>query len=418
MKYQKPRGTVDIYYQKAEQFFAIEIIIRQLASKYNFNEIKTPIFESKPLFVRSVGENSDIVEKELFELSDKKDRQFALRPEGTAGVVRSIIEDKIYGGEYELPLKLFYFGPMFRYERPQQGRLRQFNHFGVEIVGAKSYLLDVETILFAYNIIKTLGIKNIAVKLNMLVNDKQVYLKVLLNYLQTKSLCEDCQRRIVKNPLRILDCKLDASKFADCPKMYDFLDEADKKYFDSITKTLTKLDLPWSIDHNLVRGLDYYTSVVFEIVSLDEKQGSQSTLIGGGRYDKLFEELKGPNLPAIGFAAGIERLMIALENENIQLVNDTYIDAYVICLNEKARYFASSLLLMLRTAGYRIDCDYLDRSVKAQFKSSDRLNAKFTIIVGEEELKNQLVTIKSKKTRKEKAVKFEKIIDFFVNNKE
>lgn len=418
MKYQKPRGTVDSYYQKAEQFFAIEIIIRQLASKYNFNEIKTPIFESKSLFVRSVGENSDIVEKELFELTDKKDRQFTLRPEGTAGVIRSIIEDKIYGGEYELPLKLFYFGPMFRYERPQQGRLRQFNQFGVEIVGAKSYLLDVETILFAYNIIKSLGIENVVVKLNMLVNDKQPYLNQLLNYLQTKVLCDDCQRRIVKNPLRILDCKTDASKFADCPKMYYFLDQEDKNYFDLITKILTKLDLSWQIDHNLVRGLDYYTSIVFEIVSLDEKQGSQSTLIGGGRYDHLVEQLKGPSLPAIGFAIGMERLVIALENEKIKLINDAYIDAYVICLNDKARYFASSLLLMLRTAGYKVDCDYLNRSVKAQFKSSDRLNANFTIIIGEEELKNQLVTIKNQKTGKEKAVKFEKIKDFFNHNKE
>ncbi|RUO86103.1 histidine--tRNA ligase [Spiroplasma endosymbiont of Megaselia nigra] len=410
MNMQKPRGTEDLYYEKASELSALELMLRSLAMQYNYHEIRTPIFEAKDLFVRSVGAETDIVSKEMFELLDKKERAFVLRPEGTAPVIRSIIEDKLYG-KYELPLKLFYLGSMFRYERPQHGRLRQFNQFGVEVVGAKNYLLDVEVILLGYNLLKTLGLTNLTLKLNYLTIGaaRTKYLGVLTAFFREQTLCADCQIRVQKNPLRGLDCKIDHDKFSNAPKIYDYLTATENEEFVAIQKLLTKLGIPFTLDAQLVRGLDYYTGVVFEIVIGEAER--KLTLLGGGRYDQLVHTFE-PSLdyPAVGFALGLERLLLTLAANDIVLADEAYLDAYLICLSDHARYFAASLLLLLRASCFRVDCDYLTRSVKAQFKSLERLKAKNAIIIGDEELKKNVVKIKNQQTGKEQEVKFDKII--------
>ncbi|WP_342256228.1 histidine--tRNA ligase [Spiroplasma endosymbiont of Poecilobothrus nobilitatus] len=410
MNMQKPRGTEELYYEKASELSVLELMLRSLAIQYNYHEIRTPIFEAKDLFVRLVGAETDIVSKEMFELLDKKERAFVLRPEGTAPVIRSIIEDKLYG-KYELPLKLFYLGNMFRYERPQHGRLRQFNQFGVEAVGAKNYLLDVEVILIGYNLLKTLVLTNLTLKLNYLTigEARTKYLGVLTDFFQEQTLCADCQIRVQKNPLRVLDCKIDHDKFGNAPKIYDYLTPAENEEFVAIQNLLTKLGIPFTLDAQLVRGLDYYTGVVFEIVF--EEQERELTLLGGGRYDQLVHTFE-PSLdyPAVGFALGLERLLLTLAANDIVLADEPYLDAYLICLSDHARHFAASLLLLLRASGFRADCDYLTRSVKAQFKSLERLKAKNAIIIGDEELKKNVVKIKNQQTGKEQEVKFDKII--------
>ncbi|KAF0850993.1 MAG: histidine--tRNA ligase [Spiroplasma poulsonii] len=412
MNIQKPRGTEDIYYEKASELSALELILRDIVMQYNYHEIRTPIFEAKDLFVRAVGNETDIVTKEMFELLDKKEREFVLRPEATVPVIRSILEDKLYG-KYELPLKLFYLGSMFRYERPQHGRLRQFNQFGVEVVGVKNYLLDVEVILLGYNLLKALGLSNLTLKLNYLAvgAERTKYIAVLKTFLKTQDLCADCAIRVKKNPLRVLDCKIDNKKFDQAPKIYDYLTESDQTEFNNLQNILTKLAIPFVLDHKLVRGLDYYTSLVFEVVV--DKQERELTLLGGGRYDQLVNSFE-PSLdyPAVGFALGLERLLLTLTENEIKLADEPYLDVYLICLSDHARYFASSLLLLLRGSGFRADCDYLSRSVKAQFKSLERLKAKNAIIIGDEELKKNVVKIKNQTTGKEQEVKFEKIITF------
>ncbi|RUP77162.1 histidine--tRNA ligase [Spiroplasma poulsonii] len=412
MNIQKPRGTEDIYYEKASELSALELILRDIVMQYNYHEIRTPIFEAKDLFVRAVGNETDIVTKEMFELLDKKEREFVLRPEATVPVIRSILEDKLYG-KYELPLKLFYLGSMFRYERPQHGRLRQFNQFGVEVVGVKNYLLDVEVILLGYNLLKALGLSNLTLKLNYLAvgAERTKYIAVLKTFLKTQDLCADCAIRVKKNPLRVLDCKIDNKKFDQAPKIYDYLTESNQTEFNNLQNILTKLAIPFVLDHKLVRGLDYYTSLVFEVVV--DKQERELTLLGGGRYDQLVNSFE-PSLdyPAVGFALGLERLLLTLAENEIKLADEPYLDVYLICLSDHARYFASSLLLLLRGSGFRADCDYLSRSVKAQFKSLERLKAKNAIIIGDEELKKNVVKIKNQTTGKEQEVKFEKIITF------
>ncbi|WP_425377779.1 histidine--tRNA ligase [Spiroplasma endosymbiont of Polydrusus pterygomalis] len=416
MNIQKPRGTEDIYYEKTRELSALELMLRSIAMQYNYHEIRTPIFEAKDLFVRSVGAETDIVSKEMFYLLDKKEREFVLRPEGTVPVIRSIIEDKLYG-KYELPLKLFYIGNMFRYERPQHGRLRQFNQFGVEVVGAKNYLLDVEVILLGYTLLKTIGLNYLTLKLNYLTVGaaRTKYLVVLTAFFQQQELCADCKIRVKKNPLRVLDCKIDQNKFDIAPKIYDYLTEEENNEFKALQSLLTKLEVPFVLDYKLVRGLDYYTGVVFEIVI--DKQERELTLLGGGKYDQLVHTFE-PSLdyPAVGFALGLERLLLTLSEQNITLADEPYLDAYLICLSDHARHFAVSLLLMLRASGLRVDCDYLARSVKAQFKSLERLKAKHAIIIGDEELKKNVIKIKNQKTGKEQEVKFKKIIAFL--NKE
>ncbi|ALD66296.1 histidine--tRNA ligase [Spiroplasma cantharicola] len=407
---QKPRGTEDLIDLKVREYFALEMIIRNVVDSFNYNEIKTPIFESLELFKKGVGEETDIVSKEMFTFADRKNRELTLRPEGTAPTVRAILENKMYINE-NLPLKLFYFGSMFRYERPQAGRNRQFNQFGIEVFGPKTPEIDSEIICLSSTILNTIGIEEYTIHLNYLVNGEQrkQYISDLKKYLKPKSLCDDCKKRIQVNPLRVLDCKIDANKFDDVIDMKDYLNQSDKDYFQTLIDNLNNIGIKPIIDKKLVRGLDYYTGFVYEV---KDKKGS--TLLGGGRYDELVKQLGNVDLPASGFAIGMERLLIALEEEKIYISVPNSLDAYIIALSEKAKQFSNILLLMLRKAGLKVDFDFMNRSMKSAFKQSEKLNSKNIIIIGDNELKENNVIIKNQLTKTEKKVAFDKIVDALV----
>ncbi|AGR41076.1 histidine--tRNA ligase [Spiroplasma taiwanense] len=404
---QKPRGTEDLIDLKAKEFFALEMIIRNIVDLFNFNEIKTPIFESSDLFKRGVGEQTDIVSKEMYSFLDKKNRELTLRPEGTAPIVRAVIENKLYINE-NLPLKFFYFGSMFRYERPQNGRTRQFNQFGVEAFGPKSAEMDNEIICLASTILNTIGIEKYTIHLNYLVNgeERKKYIEDLKKYLATKKLCDDCNRKLNTNPLRILDCKIDSPNFKDVIDMKDYLSSDDKNYFEELIFNLKNIGINPVIDKMLVRGLDYYTGFVFEI-----KDANNLTLLGGGRYDNLVNQLGEIDLPAVGFGFGLERILLSLSDINASLSQPTYLDVYIIGLSKKAKQFSSILLLMIRTAGLKADFDFMNRSMKSAFKQSEKLNSKNIIIIGDNELKENVVIIKKQETKKEQKVTFEKIVE-------
>ncbi|AGR42073.1 histidyl-tRNA synthetase [Spiroplasma diminutum CUAS-1] len=404
---QKPRGTEDLIDLKVREYFALEMIIRNIVDSFNYNEIKTPIFESLELFKRGVGEETDIVSKEMYTFLDRKNRELTLRPEGTAPTVRAILENKMYINE-NLPLKLFYFGSMFRYERPQAGRNRQFNQFGVEVFGPKTSEIDCEIICLSSTILNTIGIDEYTIHLNYLVNGEQriTYIKDLKEYLKPKTLCDDCKKRVESNPLRVLDCKIDSKQFVDVIDMKDYLSQEDKKYFNQLVENLKNIGINAKIDKMLVRGLDYYTGFVYEI-----KDKNGSTLLGGGRYDELVNQLGNVDLPAAGFGIGIERLLIALAEEEIFISTPISLDAYIIGLSEKAKQFSNILLLMLRKSGLKVDFDYMNRSMKSAFKQSEKLNSKNIIIIGDNELKENVVVIKNQITKEEKKVAFDKIVD-------
>ncbi|QGS51893.1 histidine--tRNA ligase [Spiroplasma tabanidicola] len=407
---QKPRGTEDLVDKKVKEFFALELILRNIADLYNYREIRTPYFESADLFLRSVGQDTDIVSKEMYIFNDKKNRQLALRPEGTAPTVRSILENKMYINE-NLPLKLFYFGSMFRYERPQNGRQRQFNTFGVEMFGPKSPEADSETICLAVHVLKTIGIENFNVHLNYLVGEEQrkIYIKDLKDQLSSFELCDDCKERLEKNPLRVLDCKVDQDKFKNIKDMKEYLSDEDKKYYNDLKINLKNIDIKIIENKNLVRGLDYYTGFVFEI-----KDNNDLTLIGGGRYDKLVNELGNVDLPAAGWGMGVERIILSLEKQNIFLSEENYLDAYIVTLSSKSKQFANILMLMLRSAGLKVDGDFMNRSMKSAFKQAEKNNSKNIIIIGDNELKENNVVIKNQQTKDEKKVLFQDIVDYLM----
>ncbi|AHI52831.1 histidine--tRNA ligase [Spiroplasma culicicola] len=410
---QKPRGTVDLYDKKVKEFFALEMIIRNIVDLYNYSEIKTPIFESTDLFLRGVGSETDIVSKEMYTFNDKKNRSLTLKPEGTAPTVRAILENKMYINE-NLPLKLFYFSNMFRYERPQNGRQRQFTQFGVEVFGPKNALIDSEVLCLAVNILNAIGIENYSVHLNYLATgeNRQKYIADLKIQLSTLQLCDDCQTRINTNPLRVLDCKVDSAKFSDIKDMKEYLSQEDQTQYSHLKTTLDNLAIKYQEDKLLVRGLDYYTGYVFEI-----KDKNGSTLLGGGRFDNLVNELGQVDLPAAGFGMGIERIVLALEEANISLSEQTTLDAYIIGLSDKAKQFSNILLLMLRSAGLKVDFDYMNRSMKSAFKQSEKLNAQNIIIIGDNELKENVVVIKNQITKTEQKVNFDQIVETIMKGK-
>lgn len=415
---QKPKGTYDLYGKEAKKVKKIEELLQALMEKYNYNYIKTPLFESSELFHRGVGETSDIVSKETYDFVDRGNRNMTLRPEGTAGVVRSYIENKMYGDPTQ-PIKTWYFGPMYRYERPQSGRFREFYQFGVETYGSNDPMLDAEIISIPVNFYKLLGLKGIKVNINTLgdMESRLNYKKALLDYFKPHldTLCDDCKNRYEKNPLRILDCKVDHELdiMKNAPKITDYLNDTSKQHFDKVLKYLDALEIEYSVNPNIVRGLDYYTHTVFEVEASVEGFGSQNVLCGGGRYDNLVETLGGPKTPGVGFALGLERLLTALEYENINLIEDDSIDIYVIPMSEEEKEYSFSLIQALRMNGFKVDIDYMGRNIKGNFKQADRLNSKFVIIIGEEEIKNSILTIKNNNTKEEFKVKEENIIEFF-----
>ncbi len=410
---QKPKGTYDVIDDKRLLYF--KDLLKNMMEAYNYEYFRTPIFEASELFHRGVGETSDIVTKETYDFKDRSDRNMTLRPEGTAGIVRSFIENKLYGN-HAVPVKAWYFGPMFRYERPQAGRFREFYQFGVEVLGSSDALADAEVISIPVNLFKLLGLKNVKVNINTLGDSesRQKYREALLEYFRPhlNELCEDCQTRFEKNPLRILDCKVDANNvlMQNAPKTIDYLNDVSKKHFEDVKKYLTSMDIEYVVNPNIVRGLDYYTHTVFEVTAEIKDFGSQNVLCGGGRYDNLVTTLDGPETPAVGFALGVERILNVLDAEGIDLNIDNGIDAYVSYMSENEKEYALRLSTNLRLNGFKIDMDYCSRNLKSNFKQADRLKSKFIIIIGEDEVKNNYVTIKNNHTQEEDKIELDYLI--------
>lgn len=418
----KPKGTYDLYSDKGKVFSYIEDTIKEIMHSYNYEYIKTPVFESSSLFHRGVGASSDIVRKETYDFVDRGDRNMTLRPEGTAGIVRSFIENKLYADTI-MPRKLWYLGTMYRYERPQSGRYREFTQFGCETFGSDSAMLDAEIISIPVVLFEKLGLKGIKVKVNTLGDNesRKAYKEALVEYFKPhlNELCDDCKERFEKNPLRILDCKVDKDSeiLKNAPKTFDYLNEESKKHFDQVLQHLNDLEINYEVDSNVIRGLDYYTHTVFEIEADVEGFGAQNVMCGGGRYNNLVEELGGPKTSAVGFAIGIERLMMALEYEDLEKdITYNSIDTYIAPLSEEANSFAFSLNSALRLVGVTSEIDYCSRSLKSNLKQAERLNAKYILIIGEDELKEEYITIKNLETKEEQKVKNHEILEFLYNS--
>lgn len=414
---QKPKGTYDVFGKRGRDILYLEDIFSSLMEKYNYNYVRTPIFESSELFHRGVGDTTDIVTKETYDFIDRGNRNMTLRPEGTAGVVRSFIENKMYA-EATKPVKMWYGGTMYRYERPQSGRFREFYQLGVETFGSNDPVLDAEIISIPVNFYRLLGLSGIKVKINTLGDSesRNNYKKALLEYLKPHldELCGDCKNRYEKNPLRVLDCKIDGDKdiIKNAPNIIDYLNEESKKHFEEVKTYLEAMNIEYEVNPNLVRGLDYYNHTVFEVEASVKGFGSQNVLCAGGRYNKLVENLGGPSTPAVGFALGLERLLTALEYENLLPTNDVSIDAYIIPVGCEYKKEAISLTQALRLSGFIVDTDYMNRNIKSNFKASDRFNADYVILIGEDEVKNNMLTVKDNHTKEEHKIPLTDIVDF------
>ncbi|WP_028392047.1 histidine--tRNA ligase [Bacillus cihuensis] len=403
MSIQIPRGTQDLLPGTTEIWQYIEKTARDLCRRYQYKEIRTPIFEHTELFLRSVGDTTDIVQKEMYTFKDRGDRDLTLRPEGTAAVVRSYIENKMFGLPNQ-PVKLYYIGPMFRYERPQAGRFRQFVQFGIEALGSKDPAIDAEVLALSMGLYKELGLKKLKLVINSL-GDKEsrtAHRNALVDHFKPRisEFCSDCQSRLEKNPLRILDCKKDRDHelMKTAPSILEYLNEESRVYFEKVQKHLTDLGIEFVVDPTLVRGLDYYNHTAFEIMSEAEGFGAITTLCGGGRYNGLAEEIGGPETPGIGFALSIERLIAALQAENVELPIEQGIDCYLVSMGDAAKDYTVKLAYQLREAGFTVEKDYSDRKVKAQFKSADRLEAKFVAVLGDDELEKGKINVKNMAT--------------------
>ena len=410
MKLQKPKGTQDILPSESAKWQYIEAVARETFKKYNYSEIRTPMFEHYEVISRSVGDTTDIVTKEMYDFHDKGDRHITLRPEGTAPVVRSFVENKLFAPEVQKPVKMYYIGSMFRYERPQAGRLREFHQVGVECFGSANPATDVETIAMAYQLFQKLGIKDVTLHLNTLGSaaSRAAYRQALIDYLtpMRDKLSADSQRRLDENPLRVLDSKEKEDKVAveNAPSILDYLDEESQAHFDAVREMLETLNIPYVIDTNMVRGLDYYNHTIFEFITTVDK--SELTICAGGRYDSLVEYFDGPETPGFGFGLGLERLLLILDKQGIELPVEKEMDAYIAVLGQGANIKALELVQAIRNQGFSAERDYLGRKIKAQFKSADAFTAKTVITLGESEIEAGQVTVKNNKTREEVSVSF------------
>ena len=413
MKFNAPRGTNDILPPDTLKWQYIEKKTHEIFSNYNYQEIRTPIFEYTELFQRGIGEVTDIVEKEMYTFEDKGGRSITLRPEGTASVIRSFLENKIYGQAQ--PTKYYYIGPMFRYERPQSGRFRQFHQLGVEAIASNDPALDAEIISLGMRLLQDFGLSDLELHLNSVGcgECRPAYVDQLKAYLNQnkEQLCDNCRSRIERNPLRVLDCKNENCQLVikDAPKITDNLCQSCDDHFDNVQEYLDILDLDYIINPLLVRGLDYYTNTAFEIK--DNALGAQDTVFGGGRYNGLAEEIGNRDLPGIGFALGIERLLLSLEAKNIELPVESGVDLYITVIGDKAKKESFKLLDMLRNQGFKTEIDYLGRGVGSQMKSADRMNAEYTIIIGEDELNKNSATIRNMKSGDEKEIQLSNLLE-------
>lgn len=404
----KPKGCYDVTGEVARKYQRICDVVSAYAKIYNYKYIRTPLFESTELFKRGVGDTTDIVQKETYDFTDRGGRNFTLRPEGTAGVVRNFIEDKLYGNQSSV-VKEFYIGTMYRYERPGLGRNREFTQFGVECLGSDDEMMDAEVISFSYNILKELGL-DVTVKINNLgsVEDRENYKKALVEYLtpHINDLCEDCQNRIKTNPLRILDCKVDDQSeiLKNAPSILDYHSKESNDRFNKILTYLDYLDIDYEVDNTLVRGLDYYDYMVYEL-----KLNDSLALGGGGRYNQLVKNLGGPEVPAVGFACGIERIINEMNDESFN-----NIDVYVMCVNDEEKIKANIITQDLRLNNIICETNVMGKSLKAQFKEADNMNAKNLIILNSEDLSKGLVTVKDNVTKEEVKVPEDEIIDYIL----
>ena len=415
MTFSKPKGTYDVMPAESGKWQFVEGIVREVARVYHAHEIRTPIFEASEVYHRSAGETSDVVSKETYDFKDRGDRDMTLRPEGTAGVVRSFIENKLY---VKTGLqKMFYIGPMFRYERQQKGRYRQHTQFGVEAFGSDAPLVDVEIISMACLVLEKLGLDhNVKVKLNSLGSDESraLYRAALVEHFAAykEDLCADCQVRFEKNPLRILDCKKDVVSAAmkAAPEMIDYLIPEDLAYFNAVKSGLEASGIAYEYDRNLVRGFDYYTHTIFEVQADIPGFGAQTTLCGGGRYDKLVETLKGPPTPGIGFGMGLERVLLALEAAKVEHGVEVGVDVFFLPMGEAAGVMTMEVMRGLRAAGISCEADFSDRKLKARFKLVDDANACYVIVVGDDEVASREMTIKEAKTGELTVVKIDELV--------
>ncbi|UJL44935.1 histidine--tRNA ligase [Virgibacillus sp. NKC19-16] len=416
MDMKAPRGTVDILPEDALKWQYVEDHIKKVSHRFHFNEIRTPLFEHTEVFQRGVGDSTDIVQKEMYTFEDRGGRSLTLRPEGTASVARAFVQNKLFGDPNQ-PVKLYYFMNMFRYERPQKGRMRQLNQFGVEVLGSADPAIDAEVIDLAMTIYQELGLENLKLVINSL-GDKESrnsHRKALVDHFtpHKHELCNDCQIRLTQNPLRILDCKTDQDHPAmkTAPSVLDYLNEESSRYFEVLKDYLTLMGISYVVDPNLVRGLDYYNHTAFEIMSEAKGFGAITTLAGGGRYDGLIEEFDGPRTPGIGFGMGLERLLMALEAEGREIPTDKQLDCFLVAVGEQPEKEAVRLVHELRKSNIQVDKDYQGRKMKSQFKAADRWKAKYVLILGEDELEKQIVNVRSMDTGEQEEIPMSQLVE-------
>ncbi len=411
------RGTQDILPADAYKWNYVEGVIRDLCQKYGYGEIRTPIFEATELFQRGIGDTTDVVTKEMYTFTDRGGRSCTLRPENTASAVRAYLEHKLYGDQQVH--KLFYIGSMFRYDRPQAGRYREFHQFGVEVLGADSPAADAEAISLAYTLFQKLGLKDLALHINSIGCPKcrPVYRRTLIDYFRASNepLCEDCLERLEKNPLRVLDCKEDSKKESvkHAPEITDYLCEECLEKYEALKKYLTALGIPYEEDPRLVRGLDYYTNTAFEIQYTP--LGAQSAICGGGRYDGLVEEIGGPHTPSVGFAVGLERLLLALEMQHLipEPVRTGHV--YIAALGKDAMAAGMKIQQELRAKGISTDMDLQGKSLKGQMKQAGKSGAAVTVIIGEDELAKGEAVVKNMDAGTQENISFETVSSYIAN---
>ncbi len=413
------KGTHDIYGDETNAYEKVESLMKSIAEIYAYHCVRPPVLEYNSVFVRGVGQASDIVRKEMYTFPDKGGRDLTLRPEFTAGIMRLVVQNKLYATN-ELPLKLYYLGPVFRYERPQLGRYRQFNQFGVESIGHNSALNDVEVIVLAYTILCSLGLENVKIKINTLGDEesRNNYRQALKEYFakHIENMCEDCKSRFELNPLRILDCKVpeDRPVIEEAPRIGAYLSEASKARFDEVLASLEALQIPYEIDQSLVRGLDYYSETVFEFHYKSAKGNDYGAIGAGGHYGSLMKELGGPDLPGVGFSFGIERIVSVLKDDELLGDTKSELDAYIMPLDKESMVYAEEVAVILRNSGgYKVDLCFDNVKLGNMFKRATSKGAKYAVIIGENEVKEQSVVLKDLAKQEQITVKVEKLVEKF-----
>lgn len=420
MEVKNVKGTHDIIAEEANAYTSVESLMKTVAELYAYHEVRPPVLEHSEVFIRGVGESSDVVRKEMYDFLDKGGRSLTLRPEFTAGIMRLVVQNKLYATN-ELPIKLYYLGPVFRYERPQLGRYRQFNQFGVESIGHASPTNDVDVIALAYTILESLGLENLTLKINTL-GDKESrnsYRDALKKYFASHidNMCEDCKSRFELNPLRILDCKVEEDRpiIDKAPRIKDYLSSSSKERFTKVLSLLDTIGIKYEIDESLVRGLDYYSETVFEFHYQSQNGNNYGAIGAGGHYSNLMKELGGPEYPGIGFSLGVERIVSVLKDDNLLPDISSKLDLYVMPMCECVHGFAESVACELRASGYVTDMCYDQTKLGNMFKRATNKNAKYAVIIGEDEMKTNKLVLKDLETQEQKTLSIEQAIEFLDN---